>query len=116
MNDGTIRTLMAERLKIARLNAHMTVKEAGKALGLGGTTVSSWEHLHGQPDADTLVALCDLYGITDINYFYGRTPSLDPESAQLLDLYRGADTRAREDAINTLRTHQLRAQEKRRQA
>ena len=62
-----------------------------------------------------LIFVCNLYGISDTSCFFD-APSLDPESAQLLDLYRGADTRAREDAVNILRAHQLQTQEKRRQA
>lgn len=35
-------------------------------VGKSGKTVSAWENNHGQPDAEVLMKLCDIYNVKDI--------------------------------------------------
>lgn len=49
-------------LKSLRLKANMTQKEVATLIGRSQQIVGHWETGYSQPDADTLFALCDLYG------------------------------------------------------
>ena len=103
MSENEIRLILAARLKECREKAGFTINEVGVAIGKSEKTISAWEHGRGQPDADMLFKLCDLYGIHDIGIFYGksvvdtshgvsRLPSpasvLTPDESELLRLYR----------------------------
>lgn len=133
VNQKEIRKILATRLREFRTAAGLTAKEVGEKVGKSEKTVSAWEHGRGQPDADMLFTLCNLYGIRSFDKFYSLGPvvmnekitadlpvdlpdyfdsqivtsdGLLPDEQELLTLYRGADDRAREDAIDTLRKHQ----------
>ena len=60
------REYIAQKLKELRLRSGFTSDEVGKRIGKSGKTVNAWEHNHGQPDAETLIALCDIYEVDDI--------------------------------------------------
>ena len=68
-----IRFVLADRLRSFRERAGMTIYEVGDKIGRSGKTVSAWECGRGQPDADMLIALCRLYGVTNIAELYGET-------------------------------------------
>ncbi len=57
---------IAKVLKELRLKSGLTAKEVGDMIGKSGKTVSAWENNHGQPDAELLIALCDIYEVDDI--------------------------------------------------
>ncbi len=57
---------IAKVLKELRLKSGLTAKEVGDMIGKSGKTVSAWENNHGQPDAELLIALCDIYNVDDI--------------------------------------------------
>ena len=57
---------VAKVLKELRLKSGLTAKEVGDMIGKSGKTVSAWENNHGQPDAELLIALCDIYEVDDI--------------------------------------------------
>ena len=62
-----IKDVLGKRLKEYRINAGLTIFQVGERLGKSGKTVSAWENCRSQPDADTLFALCKLYGISSIS-------------------------------------------------
>jgi len=66
-----MRMELAARLKFFREKAGLTIYEAGEKIGKSGKTVSAWECGRGQPDADMLLKLCDVYGINSISELYG---------------------------------------------
>lgn len=74
LNQKEIRTLLASRLREFRIASGMTAKEVGQKVGKSEKTVSAWEHGRGQPDADMLFTLCDLYGVKSFDLFYSREP------------------------------------------
>lgn len=91
-----IREKLAIQLKKYRQNSKLTINEVGEKIGKSGKTVSAWENCRGQPDADMLLQLCEIYGITDINELYGnsletKTVTLTQEEQLLLDNYRKLD-------------------------
>lgn len=109
MQEHDIRTMLAGKLRDARLNASLTAKEVGEKLGKSEKTVSAWEHGRGQPDADALFQLCELYGIVSMDYFF---PPLNvepmyvsPEEQRLLKAYRGADPVYQGVALEMLEAH-----------
>ena len=57
---------IAETLKRLRAKSGLKADEVGALLGKSGKTVNAWENGRGQPDADTLIALSDIYGVVDI--------------------------------------------------
>ena len=53
-------------LKRLREKSGLTTSQVGELLGKSGKTVNAWEHNHGQPDAEMLMKLCDIYNVKDI--------------------------------------------------
>lgn len=60
------REFIAQKLRELRIKSGLTADEVGKKIGKSGKTVNAWEHNHGQPDAEILIALCDIYEVDDI--------------------------------------------------
>lgn len=59
-------------LKNKRKSLGMSVKEVVEKLSekeiiVSDKTVYSWESGHRQPDADTFLALCDIYNVSNLN-------------------------------------------------
>ena len=59
----------------------MTIYEVGKKVGKSGKTVSAWENGRGQPDADMLLILCELYSINNIAELLGQDISPSNEGS-----------------------------------
>jgi transcriptional regulator with XRE-family HTH domain len=88
---------IANVLKKYRHKSGLSTKEVTEKLSLQGINVSpktlyGWEIGHSQPDANTLLLLCDIYDIDDIMlaFGYGKKERLPievrmPERAKLLD-------------------------------
>lgn len=60
------REFIAQKLKELRQRSGLTADEVGKRIGKSGKTVNAWENNRGQPDAEILIALCDIYEVDDI--------------------------------------------------
>lgn len=90
----TTREFMASKLREFRNARGLSVIEVGKHVGKSDKTISAWEVGRGQPDADMLVKLCQLYGV-EISDFYQETSashiSLTPDESHLVDTYRKLD-------------------------
>lgn len=70
--------------------------------------MSGWEHGRGQPDADMLFLLCDIYEIKSIAEFYSDEHSashttLLPDEAELLSFYRSMNKEGKAMLMNTAR-------------
>ena len=88
---------IAKVLKESRQRAGLSAKEVIEKLRLHDIKVSpktlyGWESGHSQPNADTLLLLCDIYGIDDIlrAFGYGKTEiglteNKTPEKVKLLN-------------------------------
>ena len=88
---------IANVLKKYRHKSGLSTKEVTDRLGHNGIKVSpktlyGWEIGHSQPDANTLLLLCDIYDIDDIMLAFGydRSEKLPlearmPERAKLLE-------------------------------
>lgn len=58
----------------------------GQMINKSGKTVSGWEHGIGQPDIDTLVKLCSIYGISSFSVFQDGEEEADAMSRDSLDV------------------------------
>ena len=88
---------IAKVLKESRKKTGLSAKGGIEKLSLHDIKVSpktlyGWESGHSQPDADTFLLLCDIYGIEDIMlaFGYGKTDrhptdTKTPEKAKLLN-------------------------------
>lgn len=106
MSEQEIRRILAARLKEYRELSGYTAKEVGDAIGKSEKTISAWEHGRGQPDADMLFSLCKLYGIKNINIFYGMDDGhleLSADERELLRIYRASNADGRAHILSTAR-------------
>jgi transcriptional regulator with XRE-family HTH domain len=86
------RETIANALKRLRQQSGLTAEQVGAMIGKSGKTVSAWENNHGQPDADMLIRLCDIYGVADILAEFRDEPaeniSLNEHERALVAAYR----------------------------
>lgn len=85
-------------------------KELADYVGAKYTTVSGWTRGVSYPRADAMEKIANFFDIPTTQLIGERDPKqssvLSDDERELISLYRGADDRAREDAIDTLRKHQ----------
>lgn len=87
----TTREYMAKRLHEFRIAKGFSVDEVGARIGKSGKTISAWEVGRGQPDADKLVELCDLYDVRIADFYsedVSQGVSLTSDEEDLLTAYR----------------------------
>lgn len=90
----TAREYMANKLQYLRKRSGLSVNEVGAAVGKSGKTVSAWEVGRGQPDADMLVTLCQLFDARISDFFVPEVSdkhTLDESESSLVRTYRDAD-------------------------
>lgn len=100
-----VRTTLAAKLKEFRIRAGLTTNEAGARIGKSGKTVSAWECGRGQPDADMLLTLCELYRVGSIAEFYGEPQpafSMSSDEMRLLAAYRELSQQGKAYILQTL--------------
>ena len=98
-----------KRLKDARISRKMTQEELAKAVGVTKGAIGNYEAEISSPKETILIKLMRILEV-DANYLYqdyiASDDDLTNEERDLILLYRGADKRARDDALDTLRKHQ----------
>lgn len=99
--ERNTRENMAKKLKEARLNAGLTAREVAARLGNSDKTVHAWENMHGQPDADMLVKLCEIYDVGIQFFFFEDLPELQrtDEEDSLLAVFRSLNAEGREKVL-----------------
>lgn len=60
------REYIASVLKRLREASGLTADQVGEMVGKSGKTVNAWENNRGQPDAEILMLLCEIYGVEDV--------------------------------------------------
>lgn len=95
---------IATVLKQLREKTGLTANEVGAIIGKSGKTVNAWENNHGQPDAEMLIKLCDVYNVDDIlNEFRDipkeNKPPLAAEEEQLINIFRKLNPTGKKEAI-----------------
>lgn len=100
---------LKQALKDARSRSGATQREVADATNIAIGTLRRWEQGVNEPDAESLVRLADLYGVT-VGQLLGvpEDPAADlsPDEQRLLDLYRGADDRGRLAIMNVAKSMQ----------
>lgn len=108
MKEQEIRKQLAGKLHLFRQRAGLTAKEVGDKIGKSDKTVSGWEHGRGQPDADMLFLLCEIYGVENISEFYTNVAEqsaspISQDEEELLAIYRNLNKEARATLLGTAR-------------
>ncbi len=90
--------LIAERLKFYRKKNNLTIPQVSELLSetqpVAVKTIYGWESGHTQPDADTLMRLCNIYHIDNVLEIFGYKISkksvfnLTPHEKNLIEEYR----------------------------
>jgi len=98
-----------KRLKEARLLKQMTQEELAKAVGVTKGAIGNYESEVSSPKEPILIELMRVLEV-DANFLYQdfmqSGKDMTDDERRLLTAYRGADDRARSDALNTLLQHQ----------
>ena len=99
---------LPERLRYFREQKKMSRKQVCAALNITPSAISYWESGKRIPDADTLISLCELYGIHSVSQLFGNTEPLTDEITDsekyLIALYRNADKAAQTAVVKLLRS------------
>lgn len=68
MSRERVAQVLKEKRKIKKLSVEEVSNDlkAFHGIDISSKTLYSYETGHRQPDADTLMALCDIYGVTDV--------------------------------------------------
>ena len=107
LKEQEIRKSLAGKLRDFRMRAGFTAKEVGEKIGKSAKTVSGWEHGRGQPDADMLFLLCEIYGVTNIGEFYSGANSevteLTGDEKELIRIFRSLNKESRLTLLATAR-------------
>ena len=99
---------LPERLKYFREKQGLSRKDVCIKLNITSSAISYWESGARRPDADTLLKLCELYGIRSVSQLFGNTEPLTDEITDsekyLIELYRNADKAAQTAVVKLLRS------------
>lgn len=86
------RETIAKVLKRLREQSGLTADQVGALVGKSGKTVNAWENNRGQPDAEILIKLCDIYSVSDILAEFRETPqdafALSKHEKEVIIAYR----------------------------
>lgn len=82
-------------LRQLRSRAGMTQKEVAEKMGRKQQAVGHWETGYSQPDANTLFALCDLYGVSVDEAFGFQKNGITVYELRFLEKYRSLSPAAR---------------------
>ena len=97
---------IANVLKRLRKAKGYTADQVGELIGKSGKTVNAWENNHGQPDAEMLMMLCDIYEVKDILNEFRETPNkktpppLTAEENRLLEAFGKLNQNGKQEAVN----------------
>lgn len=106
MND---REIFRENLNYYLESSGKLQRQLAEYVGAKYTTVSGWTRGVSYPRADAMEKIADFFGVPTSQLIGPRSssPNLSKDEERLIIAYRGADNRAREDAMNTLLSHQV---------
>jgi transcriptional regulator with XRE-family HTH domain len=97
-------------LKKIRIQRELTQQEVADGIQCSPTVYARYERGEREPSIEMLLKLSAFFGVT-IDYLLenGNAPmsSLSKYEMDLVEAAREADERAREDALNTLRSHRV---------
>ncbi len=91
----TIEKILPEKLKTFRKKQGLTTAQVGLILNKTPSAITLWETGKALPDVNTLLKLCNIYKVADLNEFLDTTVSPDTKTLakseqELIKLYRKA--------------------------
>ena len=101
-----IDNVLPERLKFFRNKTQLTTADVGKLLNKTASTVTLWETGKALPSVETLLKICNLYKISDVNELIGDGVPLEYKKLSrteqyLIKLWRASDVSVK-GAITTI--------------
>lgn len=107
-----IRKLIGAKLKSHRLGARMTQASVAEALDCEDTTIGRYERGDYSPDAEMLIRLADLFGVTPLDFFpcsvEAHWQTISDLRSTLIDLiFKIDDPAALTQLIATAEAHQV---------
>lgn len=96
---------VAKILKNRRQEAGYSVKDISEKFNKSIKTIYSWENGQGQPDADTLISLCYLYGIQsfeELDELKKGTESDSNDTTKLILFYNKLNMIGQQEAVKRL--------------
>lgn len=79
---------LSSNIRSARLRANLSQAELAKLLSKSQTTVAAWETGRSQPDASTIIRLCEILNISSDQLLGLSTPGYDNVSASQHEILR----------------------------
>lgn len=79
------REYIAQTLKRLREDTGLTTVQVGEMVGKSGKTISAWENNRGQPDAEMLMQLCDIYKVDNILAEFNQNKKNPPQKRRMTD-------------------------------
>lgn len=98
-----VRNHIATTIKTLRNKADLTPEELGQLIGKSESAVRAWEQGRGQPDADKLKELADIFGVS-VSSFFAETPALPAEEVKLLRAWREASPEGKVAALAVMQS------------
>jgi len=88
-----IEKILPAKLKYFRKNSGLTTHQVGKLLNKTASAITLWETGKSLPDVYTLIRLCDIYNVADLNDFLDQqtpkdAPTLANSEEELIRLWR----------------------------
>ncbi len=101
-----IEKILPEKLKTFRKLAGLTTAQVGVMLNKTPSAITLWETGKALPDVNTLLKLCDIYKIADLNAFLDTNTAPDIKTLakseqELIKLWRNANSSLK-SAIKTI--------------
>ena len=83
MSRETIAKVLKDKRKAAQLTVEKVTEQLKQQfqIEISSKSIYSYESGHRQPDADTLMALCDIYGISDVMETFRQVESEQKEES-----------------------------------
>lgn len=95
-----------------RVQRKMTMEELANLIGVQKSAISKYEKgIVVNPKRSTIAALCRVFNVPPSYFLDDDFSTLTEQEAILLNAYRSADDRAREDALKTLLDHPQKKEE-----
>lgn len=91
-----------ERIKAYRKAMKLSQKELGEKIGALNTSISNWENNLNMPNADQIMALCEVFGISPRELLGANEDALDPEEVEMIKQYRSLSKTRKAVVLNLI--------------
>ncbi|MBQ1366258.1 MAG: helix-turn-helix transcriptional regulator [Clostridia bacterium] len=96
---------IGEKIHDLRLRNNMTMEDLARQIGVQRSAINKYEKgLVVNLKRSTIASLCRVFGVSS-SYLLDDDNELTADEHRLVQAYRAADDRAREDALKTLLDH-----------